>query len=237
MGFGILAISIFSHKYNPFSSISVKKQTNYFIFFEVPTHVSFFEIFPFWEKKVTVLLKFFPSQFHFFQNVNTSGLLSINLAVTKCVPNQQVRTNSFHLGLWKQSQVPCSKIVINKTTNVWFKIINYDFLCELSYTWIYKIWYGTFYKSPRWYKNHTLCVYLFVYFLHTVLKKELWTNTYLEICRISPTRTTLVHKKWAPHKNFPQEHFSVWYLLHVSIAVLSLTLRFWMMFYTWHISQ
>lgn len=38
----ILAISIFFHKYNPFYSMSVKKQTKYFIFFEVPTHMFHF---------------------------------------------------------------------------------------------------------------------------------------------------------------------------------------------------
>lgn len=50
MVFEILAISIFFHKYNPFYSMSFKKQTKYFIFFEVPTHMFhffFFEIFPF----------------------------------------------------------------------------------------------------------------------------------------------------------------------------------------------
>lgn len=49
-------------------------------------------------------------------------------------------------------------------------------------------------------------------FLHTILGKELWTNPCLDLStlslfELSTTHTILLHKKWAPHGNCPQEHF------------------------------
>lgn len=66
--------------------------------------------------------------------------------------------------------------------------------------------------------HYIVCKYVWMYvythtaFLHIILEKELWTNPYLDMSPISvfewsTTRTILVLKKWAPHRNFPQEHF------------------------------